>query len=55
MHTSIVTIYVCVWGGGALAFLYMFFLFHLKSSVFKIHGFFLFYIRVQPLTSELEF
>ena len=31
----------CVWG-GALAFLYMFFIFHLKSRVFKIHGFFLF-------------
>ena len=45
---------VCV-GGGGLWHFSTFFIFHLKSRVFKIHGFFLFNIRVQPLTSELEF
>ena len=55
MYTSIVTIYVG--GGGAVAFLFIFKknIFHSKSGVFKIHGFSYFYIRVQPLTSELEF
>ena len=45
-----------MWGGGAVAFLYIFLnIFHSKSGVFKIHVFSYFYIRVQPLTSELEF